>query len=173
MRHFEDLGDTELTKSPAIIAVQMSEATSGTFRRGSDRVVGGVCSGIAEYFRVDPLFVRLGFVIVTLLQGAGLLIYFVLWFLMKPPVDEKVGPGLGDRIRKMGDELRSDVRAGFAPTGGGAVNRTLWLGVILIGLGAYFLIDNLGLLRGFRLVLFWPAVLIAVGLFVLVRNRLP
>ena len=71
----------------------------------------------------------------------------------------------------MGDEIRAELRGGAGTAGGTTVNRTLWLGVILIGLGAYFLISNLGLLNGFRWDLFWPAVLIAVGLFVLVRRR--
>lgn len=149
----------------------MSQGTGSVLRRGSDRVFGGVCAGLAHYFGVDPLFVRIVFVVLAILHGAGILIYFVLWLLMKPSVEEPVGPGLGDRLRTMGDEIRSDLRGGSTTTGGATVNRTLWLGVILIGLGAYFLIDNLGLLNGFRWDIFWPAVLIAVGLFILVRKR--
>jgi phage shock protein PspC (stress-responsive transcriptional regulator) len=149
----------------------MSQETGTVLRRGSDRVVGGVCSGLADYFGVDPLFVRIVFVVLTILQGAGILIYFVLWLLMKPPVDEPAGPNLGERLRTMGDEIRADLRGGLGTSGGTAVNRTLWLGVILVGLGAYFLISNLGLLNGFRWDLFWPAVLIVVGLFVLLRRR--
>ena len=164
--------DTDSTKSPAIIARRMSQSTGSVLRRGSDRVVGGVCSGLAEYFGVDPLFVRVVFVILAILQGAGFLIYLALWLLMKPPLDEPTGPKLGDRLRTMGDEIRADFRAGLGSAGLPAtVNRTLWLGIILVALGAYFLVSNLGLLQGFRWDLFWPAVLIAVGLFVLFRRR--
>jgi len=46
----------------------------------------------------------------------------------------------------------------------------LWGGVILIALGAYFLIANLGFLSGFRWDVFWPVVLIAIGLLVLFRR---
>src|SRR2546430_655820 len=42
---------------------------------------------------------------------------------------------------------------------------------ILIALGGYLLISTLGLLRGFRGDLFWPILLIAIGLLVLVRRR--
>jgi phage shock protein C len=149
----------------------VSQTTSGVLRRSSDRVVAGVCGGIAHYVGVDPLMVRIVFVILAILHGAGILIYFVLWLLMKPPLDEPAAPGLGDRLRAMGDEIRTDLRAGLGTAGGTTLNRTLWLGVILIGLGAYFLVSNLGLLNGFRWDLFGPAVLIAVGLFVLVRKR--
>jgi len=44
-------------------------------------------------------------------------------------------------------------------------------GIILIVLGAYFLVANLGLLSGFRWDIFWPLILIAIGLLVLVRRR--
>jgi hypothetical protein len=47
----------------------------------------------------------------------------------------------------------------------------LWAGIILIALGAYFLLANIGLLAGLRWDLFWPIVLIAIGLLILVRRR--
>ena len=43
--------------------------------------------------------------------------------------------------------------------------------MILIVLGAYFLLDNLGVFNAVRWDLFWPVVLIAVGLLFLVRRR--
>ena len=45
------------------------------------------------------------------------------------------------------------------------------LGIILIVLGAYFLLTNLGVLANIRWDLFWPAVLIALGLLLLLRRR--
>jgi len=53
-----------------------------TFFRGNDRILGGVCSGLAEGFHVEALWVRLAFVILTFLNGVGLLLYIVLWVLM-------------------------------------------------------------------------------------------
>src|SRR5437763_12289653 len=49
--------------------------------------------------------------------------------------------------------------------------RGLWAGIILIALGAYLLIDNLGLLRSIRWDIVGPVVLIAAGLLVLARRR--
>jgi phage shock protein PspC (stress-responsive transcriptional regulator) len=53
-----------------------------TFFRGNDRILGGVCSGLAEGFHVEALWVRLAFVILTFLNGVGILLYVVLWVLM-------------------------------------------------------------------------------------------
>lgn len=41
------------------------------------KVLGGVCSGIAKYFGIDPVLVRLGFVLVSCLYGCGVLVYLV------------------------------------------------------------------------------------------------
>jgi phage shock protein C len=188
----------------------MGETTGGALRRGSDRIVGGVCSGLAAYFGVDPLLVRIVFVMLALLPpgvGIGVILYLVLWFLMEPPqgVPSSATRNIGDRLRAMGDELREDFRTGFrthasdnvppaAPTGASAPTAPpagapvpphagwrgaglrgrsggLWLGIILIALGAYFLVDNLGWLRMVRWDIVGPVVLIAIGLLVLARRR--
>lgn len=44
-------------------------------RSRSDRMLAGVCGGLARYFDLSPVFYRVGFVVLTLLGGAGLLIY--------------------------------------------------------------------------------------------------
>jgi len=49
------------------------------YRDPSNQRIAGVCSGLAAYFKMDPLFVRILFVVFTLAYGAGILIYFVLW----------------------------------------------------------------------------------------------
>ncbi len=46
-----------------------------------NRVFGGVCGGISEYFAIDTVLVRILFVL-TAIFGAGIIIYFVLWIMM-------------------------------------------------------------------------------------------
>ncbi len=52
------------------------------YKSRTDKMVSGVCAGIAEYFNVDPALIRLAFVLATLLDGAGLLIYIILAIVM-------------------------------------------------------------------------------------------
>jgi phage shock protein C len=52
------------------------------YRSRTDRMVGGVCAGVAEYFDIDPTIVRLLFVLLTLTPANGLLIYIVLLLVM-------------------------------------------------------------------------------------------
>jgi phage shock protein C len=48
-------------------------------RSTTDKRLAGVCGGLAEYFDIDPLLVRIGFVITALAGGPGLIAYLVLW----------------------------------------------------------------------------------------------
>ncbi len=52
------------------------------YRSQTERMIGGVCGGLAEYLDLDPTLLRLVFVGLTLLGGHGLLIYFILLILM-------------------------------------------------------------------------------------------
>jgi phage shock protein C len=56
-------------------------------RSNDDRMLGGVAGGLAEYFGIDPVIARVGFVIATLMSGAGALAYLALLVLV-PSADE-------------------------------------------------------------------------------------
>jgi phage shock protein C len=43
----------------------------------SNKMLAGVCSGIAEYFNIDPTLVRLGWVLFVLMGGSGILAYII------------------------------------------------------------------------------------------------
>ena len=47
------------------------------YRSRSQRMICGVCGGIAEYFNIDPTIIRLAWVLFALTGGSGLLIYFI------------------------------------------------------------------------------------------------
>lgn len=57
-------------------------------RNSQDRILGGVCSGLANYLDIDTSVVRILFVIGMILPGPFALIYLILWILM--PLDTKL-----------------------------------------------------------------------------------
>ncbi len=64
------------------------------FRNASDKVLGGVCSGLAHYFKIDPVVIRILFVIMVIGGfGSGILLYLILWIVL--PAE-----GLDENIRK-------------------------------------------------------------------------
>jgi len=52
------------------------------YRDLEHNVVGGVCSGIGQYYNFDPIWLRLAFVLLIMLSGSGLLIYLILWVII-------------------------------------------------------------------------------------------
>ncbi len=54
--------------------------------RSNDRMLGGVCAGLADYFGLDPTLIRIGYLILSVLSAAfpGLLVYIILWIVIPP-----------------------------------------------------------------------------------------
>jgi len=52
------------------------------YRDQNDKILGGVCSGLASYLRVDPTIVRLVFALITFGAGTGILLYILLWIIL-------------------------------------------------------------------------------------------
>jgi phage shock protein C len=52
------------------------------YRSRKERVIAGVCGGLADHFRIDPTWVRLIFVIFLLAGGAAFLAYVILWIIV-------------------------------------------------------------------------------------------
>src|ERR1700730_11283685 len=90
------------------MASPMQQPSAHGFYRGTDRIIGGVCSGLAEGFHVEVLWVRLTFVLLAFVQGIGLVLYVILWFLMPERT--------GDRVagRNAFESMSSDVKHAWA-----------------------------------------------------------
>lgn len=56
--------------------------TRKLYRSRTNRMVAGVCGGLAQYFNVDATLMRVLFVVLTVLGGAGPLIYLVMWIIV-------------------------------------------------------------------------------------------
>jgi len=56
-----------------------------------NRQIGGVAAGLANYFNIDPLFVRIAFVALTIIGGQGVILYLILWaFLPEAEYEEDI-----------------------------------------------------------------------------------
>ncbi len=133
------------------------------YRDTKDRVVAGVASGLANYFEMDPIIMRVLFVLLTLLGGGGIIGYIILWILVpeqarethefndmtdenqetqpNPPVDEK------ENLNRKKN------------------NGNMIAGLILITLGTLFLMSNYIPQIDFSDL--WPVVLIVIGIVLL------
>jgi phage shock protein PspC (stress-responsive transcriptional regulator) len=95
------------------------------YRSTSEAILGGVASGLGNYFKVDPTIIRIAFVVLAFFTGGGfILAYLAMWLLI--PTAGSTASSAGDVVRENLDEMGARVRSGFggnggtAPTNGGA-----------------------------------------------------
>jgi phage shock protein C len=58
------------------------EAKKKLYLSATDRKIGGVCGGIAEYLEVDSTLIRVAWIIIALIGGSGILAYLIAWLLI-------------------------------------------------------------------------------------------
>ncbi|HEX9098431.1 MAG TPA: PspC domain-containing protein [Candidatus Dormibacteraeota bacterium] len=97
----------------------MQHVNDQSFYRSSDRIVGGVCAGLAERFHVEVLWVRVAFLLLLFVQGLGLFIYVVLWLVMPEHLEngsQRRGfdPMMSD-LRRIWGELQSQLGGSSRP----------------------------------------------------------
>ena len=64
-------------------------------RSRTEKMIAGVCGGLAEYLDMDPTLVRLLWVLVALLAGTGILLYLIMWVVMPLDLPAPSGPPPG------------------------------------------------------------------------------
>ncbi len=87
--------------------------TKRLYRSRKDRIIGGVCGGIAEYLQTDPTLIRLIWTIITILSfGFGILAYLAFWIIvpekpMKQSIAERGKQGTQVEIKKIKESVNS------------------------------------------------------------------
>ncbi len=143
-------------------------------RDPSTKMIAGVCAGLASYLQIDVALVRAFFVAAVFLGGFGVLAYLILLIVMPLPGRPAPTGDMGEIGREIsaaataaGERVQEALRPAGADTN--TDHRRSTAGLLLVALGLVFLVSNLGLLRVDGRV-FWPAALILVGVWLLVRR---
>ena len=150
-------------------------------RSTTNRVIGGVCGGIAEYLAVDATLVRVVFVITAFLTaGLGVLGYIVLLVLMPQPGQPAPFTSTPPPTSASGTTAPMDA-GGTTPSvpampvdpvvhAAEAERRRMAFGYLLIAVGVAFLLSNAGVFRFVQWQFLWPLVLIGIGVLFLVQR---
>ncbi len=145
-----------------------------TIRRSeNNRVLGGVCGGLGEYFNIDPNIIRLIFILLTVFGGSGVLVYIILWIIL--PSESQIGSGKDHFKANLNDvkqkvrEVAQDIRNSAKNAKGKPENRNLFAYIAIL-LGILFLLQNFGFGDLFNIGRLWPLILIALGLSIMLRK---
>ena len=123
-------------------------------RNPMNKVVGGVCSGLANYFNLDVALVRVLFVIALLFASFGFWLYIILWIVLP---EKKVSFDFD----RQPEDTSSQTASSGRPTDENKKLASIVSGVVVILVGLMFLINNF-IPIGWMWKL-WPLILIVIG----------
>lgn len=118
-----------------------------------NRVIGGVCGGIANYFGMDATLLRLLFAFMILFAGTGFWLYIILWIVMPAGNLQPVSDGVETFVSE-NEGLPKANKGGLV------------FGLILIGLGALGLLHRF--VPAFNWQMLWPIILIVLGIVLII-----
>ena len=140
-------------------------------------MIDGVCGGIAEYFDVDPTLVRVIFIFFVFIGGSAIIAYiFGMIIIPVQPVEEQTEQA-EKKTEKKKEEIPEEKPA-EKPHTEAASRGSLILGIILIAIGAFFLMGKIPIFNNYYWWIrshFWeyfiPAILIFTGIAILLKSN--
>lgn len=151
-------------------------------RSTTNKVIGGVCGGIAEYLALDATLVRVAFVIGGVLTGGLLVLGYIVLVILMPlpgqPAPFTSGASttpLEARPATEGDATAATPTSEVVPADPAAraredERRRMAFGYVLIVLGIAFFLGNAGAFRLVQWQYIWPLVLVGIGVLLLVQR---
>lgn len=151
-----------------------------------NRKIAGVAGGLAEHFDIDPVFIRILFVLAFFFGGGGLLIYIILWIVIpenKPYInnnyqntyqasnssDSQNYQHPENQYKEEPQQTTQSYDSSQPETKPDNVKKgNFVIGLILIVIGSLFLIDRF--LEYINISDFWPVVFIALGIGLIVNS---
>lgn len=140
------------------------------YRSRDDRIILGVCGGLAKYFNIDPALVRVFFVILAFIDGMGILLYLVMAIVFpKEPGELEIDESkrikeLARGVGREAQQLVSQLESGRSVSSN--VMAAIAVVVIILGFMAYL---SQVLPSWLNWNLFWTIFVILVGIYILVR----
>ncbi len=148
-------------------------------RSKEDQIIAGVAGGFAEYFQIDPVLIRLIFVILTLGGGSGVLVYIILWLVMpevgseNKSTQEAVEENKAD-MKNKAKTVSKDIKKAAK-----SKNSEMCIGVGIMVFGFLLLMGTLGVPRalnpfwyiGLAMKYIWPLLLVVIGLIIITRSN--
>jgi phage shock protein C len=149
----------------------MAEKT--LYRSRTNRMLGGVAGGIAEYFVIDPTLIRIGFVILGLaLNGVGIVAYLLAWLIIpEAPLTADVASDIPEGNHKKEAKTESaahdasEEKPKSKPEKRGGQQMG---GFILIAVGLIFLLQRFVSFDLWNT--YWPLIVIVVGFAIILRR---
>lgn len=129
------------------------------YRSRKEKMIAGVAGGLGEYFEIDPVILRIIFVVAALAGGWGVLAYILCWIIIPPAPNG----GVESEPKRQSTKRSGGTAQESPPVSPEEVRarRSLVPGILLIILGVLLLGNNL--IPHFHFGQYWPLILIVLG----------
>lgn len=137
------------------------------YRSRTNKILGGVCAGIANYFGIDVVVVRLIWVLLALAGGPGVIGYIIAWIII--PAEPEPTP----KREQAAEDVQGDTALAEAPEHSHGNGNVIAAWALII-VGLFFLAERLlpyRWMHWFPWSRLWPALIIVAGLALLLRSR--
>ena len=140
------------------------------YRSRKDKIISGVCGGIGEYFSIDPVIVRIIAVVLFLWGGSGIIAYVIALIVI--PLEPEAGDQEVRKVSKPAERKEEEKAVRTGRDSGAFI-----IGIILVVVGGLFLLRNFPFFHDYYWWfkhqlghIFWPAILIALGAFMILKG---
>jgi phage shock protein C len=126
------------------------------------KMIAGVCAGLSDYFGTDVSIIRVVFLLMLIFHGGGFLVYVVLWIVLPKKDYTFTKPSDPNTVDYMVPPISSANQYMATPPKSRS-NGGLIVGMILIVLGASFLLNEYDIIPDWDFERLWPVVLVVIG----------
>lgn len=130
-----------------------------------NKVIGGVCSGLAEFFGLDVALVRIAFVIAFLFASFGFWLYIILWIVL--PEGQRTIDN-GQQTSDWGQQTADIGQQSESVTKPESKVKSIFAGSLVILIGLLFLVNNFIPINWVWKL--WPLILVAIGVVMIVTS---
>ena len=127
-----------------------------------NRVIGGVCSGLADYFGLDVALVRIAFVIAFLFASFGFWLYVILWIVLPERSQQTTDNGQQGQSQQTTDDGQQSIVKSESKV------KSIFAGSFIILIGLLFLVNNFVPINWVWKL--WPLILVAIGVVMIVTS---
>jgi len=145
--------------------------TKKLYRSKTNRVIFGICGGLGEYFDIDPLVIRILFILLTFTGGSGIVIYLILAIMIpdssgnKKSINEVIS-GTQEKTQELAEEIKKNRDW--------IVNIKNIVGLVILFIGLDILFEQIFDFNPFSIVnwgIVWALIIVLIGLRIIFNSK--
>ncbi|MFA5729733.1 MAG: PspC domain-containing protein [Candidatus Paceibacterota bacterium] len=145
--------------------------TKKLYRSKTNRVIFGICGGLGEYFDIDPLVVRILFILLTFTGGSGIVIYLILAIMIpdssgnKKSINEVIS-GTQEKTQELAEEIKKNRDW--------IVNIKNIVGLVILFIGLDILFEQIFDFNPFSIInwgIVWALIIVLIGLRIIFNSK--